>query len=204
MRIRFTFYLVFILCAAQAQTAIHLKNPSFEFDKRQAGKVPEGWIDLGMEGETPPDIQPGFWGVKMKAKDGKKYLGLVVRDNYSWEGIAQVLEGRMIKDSTYTFSLDLANYNWFVAVSRLTGKGVFYAAPTVLRIWGVSTVLNKRELLAESDAVDHGNWLRYSFELKPKKADCDRFELVAYYAPGREMANGNLLIDNCSDIELKK
>ena len=166
--------------------------------------MPEGWIDLGMEGETPPDIQPGSWGVKMKAKHGKKYLGLVVRDNYSWEGVGQLLEERMIQDSTYTFSLDLANFNWLVSFSRLTGNGVFYSAPTVLRIWGVNTVLNKRELLAESEIVDHGTWLRYTFDLKPKKADCDRLDLVAYYAPGREMTNGNLLIDNCSDIELKK
>jgi hypothetical protein len=110
----------------------------------------------------------------------------------------------MMKDSTYTFSLNLANFNWLVSVSRLTGNDAFYFESTVLRIWGMNTVLNKRELLAESEAVDHGKWLHYTFDLTPKKADCDQIELVAYYAPGKDMTNGNLLIDNCSDIVIKQ
>ena len=195
---------LFFLLAVQAQKTISLQNPSFEWDEPQSGKAPSGWIDLGMEGETPPDIQPGSWGLRMKAKHGTKYVGLVVRDNYTWEGIGQVLEERMIQDSAYTFSLNLAYWSLLVSYSRITGTGTFYSAPTVLRIWGVNTVLNKRELLAESDVIDHLKWLHYTFTLKPKKSDCDRIELVAYYAPGKELTNGTLLMDNCSDIQLKQ
>jgi hypothetical protein len=84
MKTCLTFYLVLLLCALQAQTTIRLKNPSFEWDEPKSGKVPGGWIDLGMAGETPPDIQPGSWGIRMNARHGTKYLGLVVRDNYTW------------------------------------------------------------------------------------------------------------------------
>jgi len=203
-KVLFMSQLVFFLAGVQAQQTIRLQNPSFEWDEPQYDKAPSGWIDLGMEGETPPDIQPGAWGLRMKAKHGTKYVGLVVRDNYTWEGIGQVLEGRMMQDSVYTFSLHLAYWSWLISLSRITGKSTFFSAPTVLRIWGVNTVLNKRELLAESEVVDHLKWLHYTFTLQPKKSDCDRIELVAYYAPGKELTNGTLLMDNCSDIQLKQ
>lgn len=44
----------------------------------------------------------------------------------------------------------------------------------------------------------------YTFTLKPTVSDFDEIDLMAYYAPGSEKKNGNLLIDNCSAIEKLK
>ncbi len=199
-----TLYCAFFLCSLQAQKTIRLQNPSFEWDDPAAGLAPGGWMNMGAENETPPDIQPGWFGVKMKAEDGENYMGLVVRDNNTWEGIGQKLNGWLRKDSTYTFSLYLARSNSYQSVSRVDGSEVNYKSPTILKIWGVNTRTLEEELLAESSTVSPSIWTRYTFTLKPSMADFDEIDLMAYYAPGMEGKNGNLLIDNCSAIVEEK
>jgi len=184
-----------------AQNVFALKNPSFEDDLPAAGIVPNEWLNMGAPTETPPDIQPGSFSVTLKAQHGKRYLGLAVRDNNTWEGVGQRLEGYLQKDSAYTFSIWLARSNAFVSVSRATGQEVTYNSPTILKIWGVNSQTQEEELLAESTPVGHSQWTQYTFTLKPTVADFDEIDLMAYYAPGFEQKNGNLLIDNCSAIE---
>lgn len=183
-----------------AQEAFVLKNPSFEKDEPAPGIVPEDWLDMGAPGETPPDIQPGMFEVNLPAQHGKVYLGLATRDNNTWEGVGQRLDGFLQKDSSYTFSLYLARSNSFISMSRATQKEATYNAPTILKIWGVNSVTQQEELLAVSAPVSHSQWTLYSFTLKPTVADFDEIDLMAYYAPGFEQKNGNLLIDNCSSI----
>lgn len=182
------------------QETFNLKNPSFEKDRPAAGMVPQDWTNLGAPDESPPDIQPGIFDVNLKAQDGKTYLGLVVRDNNTWEGVGQELDGWLKKDSAYTFSVWLARTNGLRSMSRMTGKEAMYNNPTILKIWGVNTQTQEEELLAESLSVSHSQWIRYTFTLKPTVADFDEIDLMAYYAPGFEQTNGNLLIDNCSEI----
>ena len=191
---------LFFLLAVQAQKTIILQNPSFEWDEPQSGMPPGGWMNMGANDETPSDIQPGFFGVKMEAQDGERYVGMVVRDNNTWEGIGQKLNGWLKRDSTYTFSLYLARSNNYQSVSRATGEEANYKSPTILKIWGVNTRTEEEELLAESSTVSHSIWTRYTFMLQPSIADFDEINLMAYYAPGNEGKNGNLLIDNCSAI----
>jgi len=191
---------LFLLNEINAQERFELKNPSFEDDKPAHGTVPGGWLDLGAPGETPPDIQPGQFGVNMSARDGKTYLGLTVRDNNTWEGVGQRLDGFLKKDSTYTFSVWLARSNSLLSMSRTTGQEAKYNNPTILKIWGVNTETREEELLAESTAISHSHWTLFTFTLQPTVADFDEIDLMAYYAPGYEKTNGNLLIDNCSAI----
>jgi hypothetical protein len=183
-----------------AQGALRLQNPSFELDPPSAGLTPTGWRNLGGWEESPPDVQPGNFGVKMAASEGKYYVGLVVRDNDTWEGIGQRLEGYLKKDSAYAFSLDLARSPVYLSVSRRTQVEMNYKFATVLKIWGFNSSTGAEELLAESTPVSPSVWMRYRFELRPQTADFDEIHLVAYYAPGKEGMSGNLLLDNCSDI----
>ncbi|HMX39717.1 MAG TPA: hypothetical protein PK971_16115 [Saprospiraceae bacterium] len=187
----------------QSQNIFYLQNPSFEADRPSAGRTPTDWINLGPETESPPDIQPGAFEAKAKAQDGKMYLGLVVRDNGSWEGVGQRLNGWLRKDSVYTFSLWLAHSPRYLSLSRMTQKEANYNAPTMLKIWGVNNATQQEELLGETEAVGHSHWLRYVFTLSPKVADFDEINLMAFYAEGSLNTNGNLLIDNCSPIEKK-
>jgi hypothetical protein len=199
-----TTLLAFLLLApllnVSAQEVFKLKNPSFEKDKSGPGIIPDGWLNMGAPNESPPDIQPGMFDVTLKAQDGKVYLGLVVRDNNTWEGVGQRLDGYLKKDSAYTFSLYLARSNSFISMSRVTLQEATYNSPTVLKVWGVNTQTQQEELLAESEPVSHSQWTQYTFTLKPTLADFDEIDLMAYYAPNFEQRNGNLLIDNCSPI----
>ena len=83
---------LFITVSLLAQDdPIELNNPSFE-DFARASKEPRGWYDCGFPGETPPDVQPsGGFEVFKPAYEGRTYLGMVVRDNDTWESVAQRL-----------------------------------------------------------------------------------------------------------------
>ncbi len=193
---------LFFVAHIQAQRPIELKNPSFETNAPEPGKTPAGWINLGAADQTPPDIQPGFFGVKMPAQDANNYLGLVVRESNTWEGVGQVLTDYLKKDSAYTFSVWLSRSNELssgVVVSDGTDFKAF-DAPTILKIWGFNTKTKQEELLGESQPVSHSKWVKYEFVLKPTLTDYDEIDLMAYYAYGHELKNGNLLIDNCSSI----
>ena len=196
-----TILLIFLCLRGYGQDVFTLQNPSFEDDDRECCTVPKGWMDMGAGKESPPDIQPGSFNVVRPAQDGKQYLGLVVRDNNTWEGVGQKLDGSLKKDSSYRFSVYLGRSNAYQSMSRVTGKEANFNAPTILKIWGVNSETREEELLAESSAVSHSLWTLFTFTLNPTVADFDEIDLMAYYAPGFEQKNGNLLIDNCSVIE---
>ncbi len=185
---------------AAAQGVIVLKNPSFEIDVVQPGFVPTDWKNAGFLSHTPPDIQPGQFGSDMAAKHGKKYLGMVVRDDGTWEGVGQVLTDKLLKDSAYSFSALLAQSGQYVSGSIRTGREVNYDAPTVLRIFGLNTATGQTEMLAQSQPMHQAVWKVHSFLLRPQTGDYDQINLTAYYARGSEKQNGNLLLDGCSDI----
>lgn len=194
----------FPLAGISGQESIELENPSFEEDEASASMVPSGWINLGAEDQSPPDIQPGFWRVNIPAQDGRTYLGLVVRENNTWEGVGQYLFEFLKKDTAYSFSLWLTRSTGYRSPTNLSNQLVSFNAATILKIWGHNTKTNQEELLAESQPVGHSKWVRYEFILKPTLCDYDELDLMAYYAPGAEKMNGNLLIDNCSTIVMIK
>ena len=204
MRLKNTLFLALLLLSthfllAQA-TPIKLENPSFE-DLPSAAHTPEGWLDCGFAGESPPDIHPnGNYGVTQKAKHGKTYLGLVTRDNQTWEAVAQTLKTPLLADTCYKISIYLAQSPMYQSKSQLTMRDANYIAPTKLRIWTSVTECGQEEVLAESPQISNAKWTEYTFILKPKKkATYIMFE--AYYMnPLVLHGNGNLLLDKISEI----
>jgi hypothetical protein len=184
-----------------AQETISLKNPSFE-DNPQPGQAPRGWDNIGFDLESPPDIQPGLFNCNLEAYDGKSYVGMVVRDNKTWEAIGQPLrDGLLQKDSVYSFSLFLARSPFYRSISRTTMQPTNYDEAAVLRVWGIHRASGKAELLAETEPVNHTTWEQYEFTLKPLKTDYDEIDLEAYFARDAPLPyNGNLLMDHCSPI----
>ena len=194
-------FLLFLLVAGKSSSQqIDLVNPSFEINDPEAGLPPSGWIDLGLKTETPPDRQPGRFEVNLPAQDGELYVGMVVRENNTWEGLGQKLKGVLKKDSAYTFSIYLTRSKKYMSATKMSTMPINFNAPTILKIWGYNTATKQDELLAESTTVSHSEWVKYSFILKPTVADFNELDLMAYYAPGFEKKNGNLLLDNCSAI----
>lgn len=195
----FTFSAFFV----QAQfTVIELANPSFE-DIPRHSHTPQGWRNCGFQGESAPDIQPDFtFRVSKRAVEGSTYLGMVVRDNDTWESVGQLLSKRMEKGTCYEFSIKLARSLSYLSVSRELNQPANYITPTKLRIWGGYGMCDKRFLLGESYLVRHEEWKMYEFKFEPD-ASYTHIILEAFYqTPTLFPYNGNLLLDDASFLKL--
>ncbi|MBI1226233.1 MAG: hypothetical protein GC192_13450 [Bacteroidetes bacterium] len=187
--------------------AIYLENPSFEGVPSEGGNgnsLPKGWQDCGFPGETPPDVHPkpgiGAFQVTKEPMDGRTYLGLVTRENDTWEMVSQKLEAPLKIGGSYAFSIGLCRSEIYLSASRISNKEVNYAAPVKLRIWGGNKYCERKELLAESELITNKDWKRYNFIFTPSN-DIKYIILEAFYkTPTPFPYNGNLLIDNASAI----
>ncbi len=156
-----------------------------------------------MPGETPPDIQPGMFGCTVAPAEGRSYLGMVTRDNHTWESVSQQLVSPLDSGVCYTFSVQLAASPAYFSHARLPAEPANYADPVVFRIWGAYESCNEDVLLAESPVIKHAEWRRYRFILRHLE---DRpltwLMLQAYYPPGKRCTPtmGNLLVDDLSGI----
>ncbi len=181
-------------------TSIQLENPSFE-DLPRHSKAPYGWYDCGFRGETPPDVQPnGTFSVIKPASHGSTYLGMVVRDNDTWEAVSQKLSAPLQQGTCYEFRITLARSKLYLSTSRITNEEANYITPVKLRIYGGNSYCDKQFLLGESALVDNYDWQDFSFKFEPN-ADYTHMVFEAFYkTPTLFPYNGNILLDNASDI----
>ena len=182
---------------------IKLLNPSFE-GRPTIAVPPPNWSDCGMLGESPPDIQPGAFEVRTKANDGLTYLGMVVRDNETWEAVGQRLSSSLQGGNCYQFRIFLNRSDEYFSHSRTSNKSELFTKPIKLRIWGGNSRCDKGQLLAESELINGGAWNESTFVLSPKQ-NYSYIVLEAFYkTPSLFPYNGNILVDNASDIILKE
>jgi hypothetical protein len=208
MMIKQTLLVFFIVLACgfyvnsfgQKTISIMLDNASFE-DDTAFSHTPKGWTDCGFAGETPPDVQPNrTFGVVKSAFHDSTYIGMVVRDNGTWEAVGQRLKSPLLKNIKYSFSVYACQSEFYLSKSRATEKDVNYIVPAVIRIWGGNTECDIKELLAQSGGIDFKEWKKLEFTLSPKHNY--RYLLIeAYYIRVFKFVyNGNILIDNASAI----
>jgi outer membrane protein OmpA-like peptidoglycan-associated protein len=177
-------------------------NPSFE-DVSKSGQTPKGWYNCGWpeEQESPPDVQPGQFAVTKPPSHGNSYLGLVVRDNETWEGVGQRLSGPLEKGQCYEFTMDVCRSELYISTSKLTGQEANYATPAKLLIWGGTGYCGKTELLYETTVITNTRWLGHTFKLMPKNGNYQYIFFEAYYkTPVLFPYNGNIMLDNASPI----
>ena len=202
MKNRLTIALLFLFRAAFAQEGILLDNPSFE-DMPQLGRAPSGWEDCGPLGESPPDIHPnGNFGIGRPAWDGKTYLGMVVRDNDTWEAISQFLSTPLIQGRCYSLSFYACRAEGLISLSRLKNEVANYNIPAVLRIWAGNNACPVDQLLAETPPIEGIGWAKYTLEFVPEQ-NYDYLGLEAYYKKSfLEPYNGNVLVDGLSALTI--
>lgn len=196
MRHNFIVLLLILGISGIMQAQIRLSNPSFE-DAPKEAKNPKSWEGCGLY--TTPDILPGsnefgepIWDVTHKPVHGKTYIGLITREDNTWEYIGQRLSKTLKKNDCYLFNIDLARSPYYAG----------YNVPVRLRIWGGKSLCEKAELLYESDVVEHYEWKKYEVLFFPKK-DYDYIIFEATYAKGTIWPyRGNLLMDNASAIRV--
>lgn len=195
---------------------IKLTNPSFE-DVPHSGTTgysPKGWLDCGSVNfptQTPPDIQPSFFGVQLAAQNGNTYLGLVVRDDDTWEAVSQRLLSPMKAGNCYQISIYIARSENYISGrgnrhpntpddSQYKLNTINHNQPVTLRIWGGNNYCDKKENFVVTDEINHTNWVKYTFKLEPKSRITHISFEAFYKTPILFPYNGNLLIDNISDI----
>lgn len=197
---KFTSILILLSCffknTLQSQpSVIFLQNPSFE-DEPGYSRTPIGWFFCGVIGESPPDIHPAeLFGVGQNAVHGNTYVGMVVRDNGTWEGLSQWLEVPLQAGQCYQFSLYAARSLHYESVSRINNLLTNYDKPVVLRVWAGNLNCERSELLAVSDVVESTNWQRFIFNIKPTQS-YNRVVLEAYYTNDAKAYCGNVLLDH--------
>lgn len=146
-------------------------NPSFEID--EIGPImPEGWDSCNIR--STPDISPSYFS-QIPASEGNFYIGLIMLDARDPDGpknedVTTELLKPLKQDSTYLLSIDLAfapdGYVW-------------ENLPKKLRISSINSNCSINETLAESDFIDHTEWRKYYFTIKPV-VNCEiiKFEIV--------------------------
>ncbi len=185
----------------QVGYTIDLRNQSFE-DLSRCCKPPRGWYPCGKEDLNTPDVQPGHFNVDLQAFEGNTYLGMVTRDNDSWESVSQRLNRSLKRGECYTFNLKASYENNLISQSRITNKDVKYNKPIKIRIWGGTGYCHKAELLDESPLIDHTFWKQYNFRFEPRKSHSFITIEAFYKTPTLVPYNGNVLIDDASAITI--
>ena len=189
---------------------VAIENPSFE-NMAMASFTPSGWMDCGFPGESPVDIQPsGAWEVYQSAEDGRTYMGMVTRENGTWEAVGQKLSTPLKENNCYTFSVFLCRSNeyWSAVIpdslADRTTPVVLpeknFIQPVVLQLWAGIEPCQGLQLLGESPIIDHTDWRKYEYSCL-LDINAEYLIVMAYYAQGTNMPyNGNLLVDHMSDF----
>ncbi|MFT4758959.1 MAG: hypothetical protein ACI9XO_001029 [Paraglaciecola sp.] len=206
MKIKLLFLLFFGTClTTNAQDYIQLQNPSFE-DAPGAAQTPMGWQDCGIGIESPPDIHASvnqtIFGVSHPAYHGNTYIGMVVRENDTWEAIGQKLPVPMQGGECYIFNIFLATSGDYQSPTRLSKELTFFKNPAVITIWGGYDYCDRMELLAQSPPIKNFDWQDYQFFFQPAKT-YTHIIIEAYFGGNDGVAyNGNVLLDLASPLTI--
>lgn len=188
---------------AQEAVPIVLNNPSFE-DMPRHSKPPRGWQDCGFPGETAVDVQPdpmNQFQVRKAPQDGNTYLGMVVRDNDTWERVSQELSSPMVAEQCYEMRIHLARSEVYLSLSRINdNQRANYVTPAKLRIWGGFGDCDQAELIGETSLVTNYRWLEYIVKLEPSQNYTHILFEAFYNTPTLFPYNGNVLVDNASAL----
>lgn len=164
---------------------ILLNNPSFE-DRQADATMPMGWF--ACEEHTTPDILPGFWQVEQPASEGNTFVGLITRQDGTYESIGQRLPKKLLKDVCYEITLDYAHSEDYVG----------YNVPIKFAIQLGDKKCKRRQSIFESEKVVNTKWKSVKIQFKPK-VDME-YIIIDALNPYGQAVKGNILLDNISPI----
>lgn len=180
-----------------AQKSMYLKNPSFEMIPRQ-NHPPTGWFDCNFDSESPVDVHGSdteFFGVKEFADDGECFVGMVTRDNGTYEGISAKLLQPLLKDSTYRLTISVNKSPDYQSISRTSSEPVNFNSDVVFEIWAGYHFCNMDTRLLEYNVDEQGVWTPITFYITPEK-NITFLGLYVRHGTPSEDTNGHVLIDN--------
>lgn len=193
---------------------VKILNGGFEdrphLGSREGPPIKE-WFDCGrltFPYESPPDIHQGvnrdtsFWENTQASAQGKTYLGMVVRQNDTYEALSQRLSMPLRAGKCYSFSIYLSRSEKYISGLTNDETPRNFSNPTVFRLWGGEGLCGDSELLAESPAVNHSEWRQYNFKIEPS-GNYPYIRIEAFYeTPVLFAYNGHILLDGASHFKL--
>ena len=179
---RFFLSLILTIIVGNSQAQITVLNASFE-DEPSDATTPQGWMPC--DDMTTPDILPGFWGVYNEPSHGETYVGIITRENGTFESFGQRLNATIRPNSCYQTEIDLAH--------SIIYSG--YNKPVKLRVYLGSSICSRDQLIYESPFIEHMNWKTYKIKFQAD-ALYDYIILEAYYKDAPFSHKGNILMDN--------
>jgi hypothetical protein len=176
-----------LLAISSLYGQVTIVNGGFE-DQPSDATVPKGWLPC--EKNTTPDILPGFWGEYGDASQGKTYVGLISRDDGSFESIGQKLSAELTQGECYEFRIDLSKGNIYAGFSK----------PLKLKVWLGETICEMEQMVHLSSEIKHASWKTYLVKFTPNK-NYKYIRIEAHYKEGTFSYKGNILLDNMSSIK---
>ncbi len=189
------FGLTCLVAGVADSQATGFRNGSLE-DNPGPGRPPAEWFFCGSAGESPPDIHPnGLYGVTQEAAHGATFVGLVLRDNGTREGIGQRLEQPLQPGKCYLLRFYACRSENYLSFSRKTLQPANYNLPVRLTVWGGNQFCHNKDRLAVSELIAGTDWQTLEFVIFPEK---EYHHLIIEAASENAQAhpyNGNVLID---------
>lgn len=187
---------------AYAQEPVLLQNASFEGEPGFA-RIPAGWYFFDEAGQTPPDIHPLYHlspsAPPLSPLDGHTYLGLVLREEGTSEGLGQALLRPMQAGSCYQLTLYTARPNSYLALSKSTMQLTNFNQPGQLRAMAGFEHGQPEQTLWEGPANTTKDWQPLQLTFKAGKS-YTHFFLKAVHNNGVAAYDGGILIDQLSPI----
>jgi hypothetical protein len=186
MNLKYKLFFVLILTEGLAFGQISLVNASFE-DTPSDATVPKGW--LSVTPGTTPDILPGFWGEYNEASHGDTYMGMITRENSTFESIGQRFSKALTKGQCYRFTIDIAHGKVYAG----------YNKSIKLRIWVGKKLRERGQMIFTSDYIRNEVWETLEIEFTPDQ-NYRYIILEAFYSDEPHRHKGNIFLDNMSSI----
>lgn len=162
-----------------------LKNPSFEEEPADA-TIPSEWWSC-QRGSTP-DILPGFWGVYNLPADGQTYLGLITREDGTFEAVGQRFDRPLEDGICYQWSIALGYSNVYAG----------YTDSIRLSVYIGDSKCPLQQQIFKSPRMTKETWKIFEISFSPEQ----RSSYITLMADdeGRHI-NGNVLIDHIGPFE---
>ena len=220
------FHFVLILVAIAVQSASAQKQKDFQFLKDPSFEILNGsyvdgenpsrglrhkyWFDCGFK-TFPRESQSGIRTNQATAfskgyppSDGKLYIELVARENGSYESVTQKMMNRIKAESCYEFEIDIRHDEYFVSRVRKIDntsepKLVSFVKPICLSVGMSKNSCNVDQEVFVSKPILNAEWQRQKVIFKAD-GNYKYIVLRAKHVEGYDLYNGNLLIDNMSEL----
>lgn len=179
-------FLIFIRGSITTTAQTTVKNPSFE-DMPSDATVPHHWH--ACDDMTTPDILPGYWGVYLEPSDGDTYVGIITRQNATYEQFGQRLSAPLEKGQCYEFTVDLAHSDVYAG----------YKKPIKLQVYLGDSKCNTDQLVFTSPLIKDKAWQTHKISFKAKSSH--QYIILKAHISDRKVSHmGNILIDNMTTI----